>query len=140
MTMAVRGRHAGLAVVALAIVTGASACAPTVCPAIGWSDTLVVRLRGDATAVARVQLCTDAGCAPAEGVDAAGPLGPIALRVHEDDVWTFTVDGLPDTFTVRALAADGSTLSAAEVTPEWVRVGGSARCGGPHKATVTLRS
>lgn len=42
--------------------------------------------------------------------------------------------------TVRALAADGTVVSDTEVTPEWVRVGGSEQCSGPGEATVTVRS
>lgn len=67
-----------------------------------------------------------------------GPLGLISVTDYDGDTWTFSVDGLPETFTVRSLAADGTVLSDTEVTPEWVRVGGSAQCGGSGEATVTV--
>lgn len=65
-----------------------------------------------------------------------GPLGLISVADHDGDNWTFSIDSLPDTFTVRTLAADGTVLSDTEVTPGWERVGGSAQCGGPGEATV----
>lgn len=134
-------RRAGfVAVAGLVTAIGLTGCVPFACPAIGWSNTLTVLLDGDASAVDRVQLCTDAGCAPAEDVDLSGPLGLIRVTEHDGDTWTFSVDGLPESFTVRSLAADGTVLSDMEVTPEWVRVGGSARCGGPGEATVTVQS
>lgn len=105
----------------------------------GWSNTLTVQLDGDTSAVDQVQLCTDAGCAPAEDVDLLGPLGLIRATEHDGDTWTFSVEGLPDTFTVHALAADGTVFSDTEATPEWARIGGSAQCGGPGEATVTVQ-
>lgn len=130
-------RRAGLVSVAgLVTAMGLTGCVPFACPAIGWTNTLTVQLDGHTAAVDQVQLCTDADCAPAADVDMTGPLGLIRVTDHDGDTWMFSVDGLPDTFTVRTLTADGAVLSDTEVTPEWVRVGGSAQCGGPGEATV----
>lgn len=128
-----------LAPAVLMAAAGLIGCGQPVCPAIGWLNALTVQLDGDTSAVDHVQLCTEAGCAPADDVDPAGPLGPISVTDHAGDTWTFSVDTLPETFTVRALAADGQALADFEVTPDWVRVGGSARCGGPREATVTVQ-
>lgn len=134
-------RRAGIVAVAgLVTVMCLTGCAPFACSAIGWSNTLTVQLEGDTTAVDQVQLCTDDGCAPAEDADLSGPLGFVSVEAQDGDSWTFSVgmDRL-ERFTVRALAADGTVLSDTEVAPEWVRVGGSAQCGGPGEATVAVR-
>jgi len=135
-------RRAGIVMVTGLIVLGLSGCMSIpfgACPAIGWLNTLAVRLDGDTTAVDQLQLCTDASCAPAGDVDMTGPLGLITVADHDGDTWTFSVDSLPETFTVRALAADGTVLSDTEVTPGWVRTGGSEQCGGPHEAAVNVQ-
>lgn len=134
-----RRRRAGIVAVAgLVTVMGLTGCVPFACPAIGWTNALTVQLDGNASAVNQVQLCTEAGCAPAEDESVTGPLGLVAVEAQNGDAWTFAVDGLPDTFTVRTLAADGTVLSDTEVTPEWDRIGGSEQCGGPSEATITV--
>lgn len=138
--MTVRRRAGLLAVAGLVSVMGLTGCVPFACPAIGWSNTLTVQLDGDASAVDQVQLCTDAGCASDEDVDMTGPLGFVSVEAQDGDSWTFSV-GMTrlERFTVRTLAGDGTVLSDTEVTPEWVRVGGSEQCGGPGEATVTVQ-
>ncbi len=138
--MMVRQRAGLLAVAGLVSAMGLTGCVPFACPAIGWTNALTVQLDGDTSAVDQVQLCTDAGCAPVEDEDVTGALGIVAAEEQKDDAWVFSVDGLPDTFTVRTLAADGTVLSDTEVTPEWDRIGGSEQCGGPSEATVTVRA
>lgn len=135
-------RQAGLvAVTVLVTMTGLTGCAPFACPAIGWSNTLTVQLVGDTSAVDQVQRCTDAGCAPAADVDPSGPLGWITVESNDGDSWTFSVGMTSmEQVTVRTLAADGTVLSDTEATPEWVRVGGSAQCGGPSEATVAVQA
>ncbi|PJJ55384.1 hypothetical protein CLV54_3274 [Compostimonas suwonensis] len=135
-----RQRAGLLAVAGLVTVMGVTGCVPFACPAIGWTNALTVQLDGDTTAVDQVQLCTEAGCAPVGDENVTGPLGLVTVEAQNGNAWTFSVDGLPDTFTVRMLTADGAVLSDTEVTPEWDRVGGSEQCGGPSEATVTVRS
>jgi plasmid stability protein len=134
-------RRAGLVAVAgLVAAMWLTGCAPSACPAIGWSNTLTVQLDGDASAVDQVQLCTDDGCAPAEEFDPSGPLGQVTVEGSDGDSWTFSLGMTrPEQLTVRALAADGTVLSDTQVSPEWVRVGGSEQCGGPGKATVAVQ-
>ena len=130
-------RRAGIVAVTVMGLTG---CVPFACPAIGWTNALTVQLDGNTSAVDQVQLCTEAGCAPVEDENVTGPLGLVTVEAQNSDAWMFSVDGLPDTFAVRTLAADGTMLSNTEVTPEWDRVGGSEQCGGPSEATVTVRA
>ncbi|ODT25894.1 MAG: hypothetical protein ABS64_00625 [Microbacterium sp. SCN 69-37] len=121
--------------------TGLTGCVSFACSAIGWSNTLTVQVDGDTRAVDQVQLCTDAGCAPADDLDPSGPLGWITIESNDGDSWTFSVGMTSvEQITVRTLAADGTVLSDTEVIPEWVRVGGSAQCGGPSEATVTVQT
>ncbi|GAA3934729.1 hypothetical protein [Microbacterium soli] len=134
-----RGRAAAAAASLLVASVSAGCSGATVCPAIGWSNTLTVELGGDAAVVDRVQLCTDAGCAPAEDIDPSGPLGLVTVAEHDTDAWIFSVAGLPETFTVRALDVDGAVLTESEVAPEWTRTGGTERCGGPSEAVVSTR-
>jgi len=139
--MAVTLRRRAVLASAAVLVTalGLTGCVPSACPAIGWSDSVTVRLDEDSATVARVQLCTDDGCAPAEHPDSAGPVESVSVASQDADAWTFSVDmSFPREFTVRALAADGTVISDTERAPEWVRVGGSARCGGPSRATVAV--
>lgn len=138
-TMTRRRRIGLMAVAALMTVTGLTGCVEFACPTIGWTNALTVQLDGDTSAVHQILLCTDAGCAPVEDEDGTGPLGFVTAQEQNGDAWTFSVDGLPETFTVRALAVDGAVLSDTAVSPEWERVDGSARCGGPGEATVTVR-
>lgn len=128
-----------IAVVGLTAAGCAFVPEPFACPAMGWVNNLTVELGGETTDVGSVQLCTDDGCAPGEDVDPSGPLGLVTLDEHHGDVWSFSVGmTTPGHITVRVLAADGAVLSETAVEPEWVRVGGDDRCGGPGEATVHL--
>ena len=44
----------------------------------------------------------------------------------------------PETVAVAVLGPDGAVLAELTADLEWARVGGSAECGGPHEATVTV--
>lgn len=135
-------RRAGLGCVAgLVAVIALAGCVPfgVACPAVGWSNSLIVELYGDTSSVELVQVCTDDGCAPAADIDPTGPLGLVAAEQQDDSTWTLQLGMMAaDYLTVRALDVAGLVLADAEVTPEWVRVGGDARCGGPAEATVAL--
>lgn len=126
------------AVAGLALIVSLSGCTAGVCPAIAYIHELTVELGGETAAVAQVQLCTDDGCAPADDVDQTGPLGLVRVISQDEDTWRFNLDTAPDALTVRTLASDGTVLSDTLVTPEWVRVNGSAQCGGTNEATVEV--
>lgn len=122
----------------LAVVLGLSGCTSGVCPAIAYIHELTVELGGETAAAAEVQLCTLDGCAPADDVDQTVPLGFVRVESQDEDTWRFNLDTAPDALTVRVLASDGTVLSDTLVTPDWVRVNGSAQCGGTNEATVEV--
>ena len=127
-----------MGLMAVAVLAG---CVPfgVACPAVGWSNSLIVKLDGDTEPVDRVQICTNDGCAPAADADLTGPLGLIAAEQRDDTTWRLRLEMMaPDRIAVRALDAGGTVLAEAEVSPEWVRGGGDARCGGPAEAEVAL--
>lgn len=120
------------------------ACAPTVtaCPAIGWINELTIQLEGHVSEVAKVQLCIQELCVPADDGVAPDALEQVAPMPEGGtaDTWLFSTGmSTPDAFTVRVLSTDGTILTDVEAMPEWVRVGGSEQCGGPGEATVTVR-
>jgi len=122
----------------LVLAIGLSGCSSEVCPAIAYIHGLTVELGGETPAAAQVQLCTDEGCAPADDVDQTGSQGLVRVVGHDENTWQFDLDRTFDALTVRTLAADGTVLSDTLVTPEWVRVNGSAQCGGRHEAIVEV--
>lgn len=97
---------------------------PTVCPAVGWTNGLTVRLAED--------------WPPGEGravrVDGVEGVTPVTGR---DTAVVFPM-ATPDSVEVAVLAPDGAVLAQVDAAPDWVRVGGSEECGGPHAATVTV--
>ena len=125
------------AIAALLAVAGCGAGAGGVCSAIGYASTLVVQL--------------DDGWPDEPGrsvrVDCSGPCpDPFATGEPDDErtvqltgtsatvVWA---DGMDDVV-VTVLGADGAPLASVDAGLDWVRVGGSAECGGPLQATVTV--
>jgi hypothetical protein len=135
-----------------------------VCPAIGWNNTVIVALAGDAGNVAWVQLCSPEACSraterptpqPVLPTPTANPTGANGLgfppgggpAVHRivvekigADTWRFSFDmDSPGSATVRALDSAGRTLAEQKVPLEWQRTGCTAACGGPATASpVTL--
>jgi hypothetical protein len=111
------------------------------CPATGGPSTLTVRFDGDGAAVARVQLCVDAGCAPVAYGTANAPAGLGVVRAQRQDLvtWVFTLDETPPRLVVRPFGRGDAALAESAVAPAWQRLGGSERCGGPHVAEVTAR-
>ncbi|TIH30825.1 hypothetical protein [Subtercola vilae] len=129
-----------------------SACASPfgqACTAIGWINSLDVRLDGTADAVAGVawvELCDDSGCSKtAEQVRAMQTATPgAALPLYQASAsgaasWNVSVGmSRPAQVTVTAYAADATVLGATAATPEWARVGGSEQCGGPGAAAPIM--
>lgn len=106
------------------------------CPAIGWMNTLTVEVTGDAARVAHVDLCVADGCA--SDPERPAELGVVRGTPTGGDTWRFELSGGPEAFSVRVYDATDAVLADAPVQPEWVRVGGTERCGGPHEATLTI--
>jgi hypothetical protein len=132
------------------------------CPAIGWANTLTVTLDGGTDDVSLVQLCIHDECstpAPGQHPDEPAPseiLEPEDLATYTPDPravalpyfaskinehsWEIALSmSSPENVTLRAFSASGIVLADEDVTLNWVRVGGSERCGGPEEAgPVTL--
>jgi hypothetical protein len=127
---------AGVAVAAASALAGCGANPFVACPAIGWSNEVVVSVSDPQ--VAAVDLCDERGCA-SEVSDAGGIVGLQPPSV-EDGAWRFALPDMstPDEVTVRAISADGAVLAERAVRLEWVRTGGSEQCGGPGAARLEL--
>ncbi|MBQ1442321.1 MAG: hypothetical protein IIZ13_00555 [Renibacterium sp.] len=53
--------------------------------------------------------------------------------------WTFAFPmRSPRALTVQVLGADGAVRRSVAVSPDWIRVGGDDRCGGPAEAKATV--
>lgn len=114
------------------------------CPAIGWGSQLFVELAVDRPTARAVQVECPAPCGlpvPMPEPGAPEPTGPESATVELTGS-TATVSfvlGAPDLITLRVLDGGGAVLTAAEVDLDWIRVGGTVECGGPHEAQVTIR-
>jgi len=122
------------AAIALLVAVTLTACSPfdRVCPAIGYSSTLIVTPASPASDL-HLEFCSEPGCIP-------GATTPEAM-VSGDGVSGWTITFLisdTDVFVYRITDAAGAVISEGSVAPEWVRVDGSAECGGNVEARVTL--
>lgn len=109
------------AALVLAVFTG---CAQErVCPPIGWSNTVVVRLGPEWTDL--------------EGASVRVAERPaVPLSDGSADVWLDMSS--PGTVEVTVLDAQGEVLAEREADLDWRRVGGTEECGGPAEATVVV--
>ena len=150
--------------VSISVVALASCGTPTVCPAVLHGASLTVRLAdgwGDAEPLSVTLRCPDgAECgflapedltvlAEPEGVPVPPP-GSAPMPTPEpspetggssqeldDGAATYFLDGPREELVITLHGADG-VLSEHTVSPDWVRVGGSAECGGPTEAEVVV--
>jgi hypothetical protein len=111
------------------------------CPAIAWGSTLTVELTpdwppGEGRSV-------EVGCPEPCGLPALGgtPSGPIregvAPLTGTSAAVSFVME-TPDSVVVTVLGPDGVVLAEVATDLDWERVGGSAECGGPMAAAVTV--
>ena len=122
---------------ALLVAASATGCGgPEARSTIGWLHTLTVRLAedwppGEDRGVA-VRCSDPGGCSDVPGGAAAleQPLTGGTARI------TFGVNS-PGALVLRISDA-GGVLTEHEAAPEWVRVGGTERCGGPREAEVVV--
>lgn len=132
----------GVAATAAALALGACAgSAPVVCPAVGWSNAVIVTLADDWPPVEGGSLTVD--CSPMCGW-AVVQDGPLA----EQDQVSLPLDGptavlhldmsAPRSVSIRVLGPDGGELAELDTDLDWRRIGGSAACGGPMEAPVTV--
>ena len=126
---------------AVAAALAFSACAAgvsTVCPAIGWSNTLTVGL--------------DSGWPPVDGgtlvVECSSRCGLVLDPADPPDEVTVPLTGrstvvqldmtLPDSAVLTILGPDGTELAELDADLDWRRVGGSEDCGGLSVASVVV--
>jgi hypothetical protein len=134
----------GRALVRAGAVLTLTACdggAEQACPAVAWSNGLTVALAGDwppgEGRTVRV------GCPQPCGLDIREdtPPGPVHEGVAPLTGATAALSfvmATPDEVDVTVLGPDRTVLAGLSADLEWARVGGSAECGGPHEATVTV--
>ncbi|MGY1715795.1 hypothetical protein ACI78R_15140 [Geodermatophilus sp. SYSU D01106] len=112
-----------------------------VCPAIGWTNGLRVELAGDwgEPAPASVRVACAGGCGQVVREDADPvPRAEVVAEVTGSTAGVPVDMTTPDSAVVTVLAADGTVLAEEERDLDWVRVGGSAACGGPMEAAVEV--
>ena len=102
-----------------------------VCPAIAYGSTLVVRLAADwpAGPDRTVQVDCDSPCELVPPTSSPVPVTGAGARVGMLDP--------PDSVMVTVLDPSGP-LTSVEDELTWKRIGGSAECGGPMEASVTV--
>ena len=98
-----------------------------VCPAVAYGATLTVTAETGAVVV-----CSEEGCS-----DDAEPSGGPWLQDADGARYVFTLMDAPTKVDVRLTGDDGAVIAATH-RPDWERVGGSARCGGPQEAELDL--
>ena len=111
------------------------------CPAVAWGNALTVELADDWSPGEghSVQVSCPEPCRPEalEGTP-SGPVREGAAPLVGDRATVSFVLETPESVAVAVLGTDGAVLAELTADLEWVRVGGSAECGGPHEAMVTV--
>ncbi len=136
-----QARAPAVSAVVLLSALGLSSCSGSAqaCTAIGWSNALIVQFEGESAEVSDLELCADPNCSSEDaGRSAELTMVELSPREGPDDPWRFILSGGLDPLYVRVLGAEGAVLTVTPIEPDWIRVGGSERCGGPHEATVTI--
>jgi hypothetical protein len=136
-------RMPALAALGCGVLLAASLAActtPQACTDVGWRNQLRVHVTGDAAAVDWVTFCDGATCAPPLPPTPRPTPDPIDSTTRDGDVWTVRIDmSTPGTGHLGAYDTAGALLVDQPVALHWTRVGGTAECGGPERAQVTLR-
>jgi hypothetical protein len=135
------GAWIALGACAVAATLALSACAvgaSTVCPAIGWSNTLTVRLADDWPPVDGGTLLVE--CSSRCGLHAAPTDEPDELSVPLTGTSTVVQLDMtsPDSVVLTVLGPDGTELAQVGTDLDWRRVGGTEECGGPSAASVLV--
>jgi hypothetical protein len=106
------------------------------CPAIAWGNGLTVELADGWPAADAVRVECSSPCDP---VLARPVAEPNAVTVSlSGGAAVVSLMGAPDSVEVTVLSEDGAAIGRAELDVDWVPVGGSEECGGPHEATVEV--
>jgi hypothetical protein len=125
------------AVAAALAFSACSAGATTVCPAIGWSNTLTVGLADDWPDVPGGSLTVECS-SRCTVLGAAGDRDRLSIPLTgSSTVVPFDMTS-PDSAVLIVLDADGRELAEVDADLDWRRVGGSEDCGGPSVASVVV--
>jgi hypothetical protein len=135
------GTWIALGACAVAAALAVSACAAgagTVCPAIGWSNTLTVGLADDWPPVDGGSLVIE--CSSRCGLMPTSTDEPDELSVPLTGKSTVVQLDMtsPDAVVITVLGADGTELAQLGTDLDWRRVGGTEECGGPGAARVVV--
>ena len=107
------------------------------CPAIAWSNLVTVESAESWPGGEGRSVRLDCGTPcdpPVSSGDPSAATAPVEGSVAQVVVGMV----VPETVDVTVLGPDGAVLAELTADPEWERVGGSAECGGPMAATVTV--
>ena len=111
--------------------------AETVCPAIGWSNTLTVGLADGGPSADGGTLLVE--CSSRCGMyGREGPADELSVPLDGPSTVVQLDMTAPDSVVLTVLGADGTELTRHDADLDWVRVGGSEECGGPHAASVVV--
>lgn len=119
----------GMLGAAAALLTGCT-FPPEACTAIGWSNAVTIDSSAYGSDVF-VQVCTDAGCSAAPGVEPTPSTDASIPERGDAGMFGFGFDA-PDDITVRVYDADGILLAQSEETIDWTH--STDPCGGPSTA------
>jgi hypothetical protein len=131
------------ALVALLVVATWGLGGNEACPAVGWSSEIRAELTGDWSPHPERTVRIECGpaCEPLtllpepDGPETSIPTPP---PMPTDSVAIRFLTPHPDSAVVTMLGPDGTVVTEVEAELEFERVGGSAECGGPMRATVTV--
>lgn len=111
--------------------------AETVCPAIGWSNALTVGLADDWPPVDGRSLLVE--CSSRCGMyGREGPPDELSVPFSGASTVVQLDMTAPDSVVLTVLGGNGTELTQHDADLDWVRVGGSDECGGPHAASITV--
>jgi hypothetical protein len=129
---------------AVAAALAFSSCAGgagTVCPAIGWVNTVTVGLADDWPPVEGGSLlveCPSPCAIQPHARDTTAETDQVSMPLTGRSVVVDVGMTSPDSVVLTVLGPDGAELSVTEADLDWRRVGGSEECGGPHAVSVVL--
>lgn len=108
------------------------------CNAVGYSNLLSVEVKSDlpigSVVIDLPDEDADLTQSERQTYYGSGPMEHAA-----DGTWQSSLNVVvPATVTLQVLDPVGATIAETEVHPEWIRVGGTEQCGGPHEATVEI--
>ena len=152
-----RRRVLSAAAVAGLAVLSTSACAENVCPAVGWSNRIIVTADSLPAEAVDLRLCIDGECLavaepeelpletttalPEPSSEQATYSSVTVYSVERaGDEWTFNIDmTTPESVTVQATDAAGGPVAETTVDLDWqIERPHGEHCGGPGTAHVTV--